>query len=86
MEKTLVKKIDKDTFIIETCRGKEKWYVIDTMKDVNRKFYLLESCDYGDEVPGIIIDNEGNVWEWNWLDDLDTYIEELYHMYFISID
>ena len=80
--KDYVKKISKDEFIIETCRGREKWYCIDKCKDVTRTFYLLENCDYGEEVPFIIIDNEGTVWEWNWYDDLDVFIEELRYKYF----
>lgn len=63
-------------FEIVTSRGIEKWNAIDMYKRYNTIYFLLESDKYGEDVPGIIINHQGRIQEWDWYDTLPEWIEE----------
>lgn len=61
---------------IKTSRGLEDFSIIDEGIFLSKHYYLLESCKYGDEVPGIIIDSKQKIKEWNWYDTLFDWFNE----------
>ncbi|WP_211135403.1 hypothetical protein [Clostridium paraputrificum] len=61
--------------VINTSRGDEKWNAVDYYERWGRRFFLMEHSEYGDEVPCIVLDDLGNVREWNWYDTLEEWVE-----------
>ena len=62
----------KENIQLNSIKG--KWYVIDESWRNSIKVYLLESEEYGDEIPCIIVDEKMNVLldnVYNGFDDLD---------------
>ncbi|NLV93561.1 MAG: hypothetical protein GX031_03280 [Candidatus Riflebacteria bacterium] len=53
------------------------WYVIDVLETDNGDLFLLESEQYGDEVPGIIVNN----WNEVMLDYVYNGFEDWYDSY-----
>lgn len=47
--------MNKKIFKIKTCRGIEKFVEISSCVDGETKLYLLESVEYGECVPAIIV-------------------------------
>lgn len=60
---------------VMTSRGLEKWYAIDKMTKYGKKYYLMESEKFGDEVPCIVMDENKKVHEWNCYDTLEEWWE-----------
>ena len=75
-QKDYIKKLSNGNILIGLERGKEEFYIIDSYKHYDTTYYLLESCVYGDDVLGIIIDNNYNILDYNWGDTLEEYIKE----------
>lgn len=63
---------NRDGIVLEGYEG--TWYVIDEAYIGGQELYLLESEQEGDELPGIIVDEDLHVImddAWNGFDDLD---------------
>lgn len=61
--------------VIVTSRGEEKWNGVDYHERWGRRYFLLESDSYGDELPYIIISDLGVIQEWNWYGSLEEWIK-----------
>lgn len=72
--------MNKKIFKIKTCRGIEKFVEISSCVDGETKLYLLESVEYGECVPAIIVREKKDlsyyVEEYDWLDSLYDWLQE----------